>query len=186
MNNIINKKDKEKLTPEQAEFLDDLLSKNRNNIKRAVSAVLKDNFKLHGDDCISEVSLLAIKKVKKLQKHNNPNGWLMVASKKTAANYIRKEYTRLKNTGREIVCDIPTDSNAVYEDALYNIWMEDGTIEKLLNELTPREKEVYELLYKQDMTSKQAGERLGISASTVRSIDADIKDKIKYAVKKKI
>lgn len=179
-------KNKQKLTPEESEFLHDLLTKNKKNIRRAVFVVLKDNFKLYGEDCISEVSLLAIKSVKVLKKHKNPSGWLVVASKKVAANYIRKEYTRLKNTGIEIIYDIPTDANAIYEDALYDIWMENGTIEMLIQELTPREKEVYSLLYQEGLTSKQAGERLGISASTVRNIAVGIKDKIYYAVKKKL
>lgn len=181
-----NENSKQKLTPEESEFLHTLFTANKKNIKRAVWAVLKDNFKLYGEDCISEVCLLAIEKVKTLKSHDNPSGWLVVASKKVAANYIRKEYTRLKNTGKEIIYDIPTDANAVFEDALYDIWMENGTIESLIQGLAPREKEVYGLLYLEGLTSQQAGQRLGISASTVRSIDAGIKDKIKYAVKKKI
>ncbi len=182
-----NKNDKKhKLTPEESVFLRDLLVENKNNIKNAVRSVLKTNFKYLVEDCISEVTLLVLQNPKTLMEHKNPNGWIVVASKRVASNLIRKEYTRLKNTGKEITYDIPTGKDTVHEDALYNIWMENKSIETLLKELTPREKEVYDLVYRKRLTSKKAGELLGISASTVRNIDSNIKEKIKYAVKKKL
>lgn len=175
-----------RLSPDESAYVRDLFTENKGLIQNAVKSVLKSRFAEFGEDCIGEVCLLIVQNVKILMSHDNPQGWLVIASKKTAANYIRKEYTRLKNAGNEVFCDIPTDSETVHEDALYEIWMKDNSIERLLCELTEREREVYELLYIKRMTAVSASRLLGISDSTVRSIDGAIKEKIKYAVRNKL
>ena len=45
-----------------------------------------------------------------------------------------------------VLIDIPVADN-VFEDALYNIWLDEGVIDKLLDKLTPHEREVYNYLY---------------------------------------
>lgn len=176
--------EKIRLTPEEAEFVQTLLTKNSKNIRVAVRLVLGRFYNNLGEDCLSEISLAVIQKAKMLSTHENPDGWLVVASKKIAANLIRKEYTRLKNTKNEMPPDVPTDSDAVYQEALYNIWLANNGIEKLLCTLTPRERDVYDLLYINRLTAKQTSEALNISYSTVRTIESAIKSKLKEEIKK--
>ena len=176
--------EKIRLTPEEAEFVQTLLTKNSKNIRVAVRLVLGRFYNNLGEDCLSEISLAVIQKAKMLSTHENPDGWLVVASKKIAANLIRKEYTRLKNTKNELPPDIPTDADAVYQEVLYDIWLENNGIEALLEPLTARERDVFEAIYVKQLTPKQASEALGISYSTVRTIDISVKNKIKEKIKK--
>ncbi|MBQ4316973.1 MAG: sigma-70 family RNA polymerase sigma factor [Clostridia bacterium] len=179
-----NDTEKIRLSPEEAIFVQKLLSRNNKLIRIAVRSVLGGFYKDLGEDCLGEISLLVIQKTKMLTTHENPDGWVIVASKKIAANLIRKEYTRLKNTKNEMPPDVPTDSDAVYQEALYNIWLANNGIEKLLCTLTPRERDVYDLLYINRLTAKQTSEALNISYSTVRTIESAIKSKLKEEIKK--
>lgn len=181
-----NDTEKIRLSPEEAVFVQELLTRNNKLIRIAVRSVLGGFYKDLGEDCLGEISLLVIQKIKMLTTHENPDGWVVVASKKVAANLARREYTRLKNTKNEMPPDVPTDSDAVYQEALYDIWLESNGIEKLLGALTPREKEVYELLYIKRLTPKQASATLGIGYSTVRTIESTIKSKLKQEIKKNL
>ena len=60
--------------------------------------------------------------------------------------------------------------------------MEDGSIDKLLNTLTPHEREIYDLIYKKRLSSKEVAILMGTSDSTIRNTVAKIKQKIKNAI----
>ncbi len=181
----IEKTPKLRLTAEEAEYIKDLIVRNEHIIRAQIKTVLKDKYKNIGEDCISELYLLACKKIDILKNHKSPKGWIIVASKNVALNMARKQNTILKNSTKEEIKDHKTEDD-IFEEALYNIWIENGSIEKLLNTLTPYEREIYDMIYKQGIPQKHVAKIKGVSDSTIRNIVANIKKKIKTAIETKL
>lgn len=180
-----NEIEKFRLTADEAEYIKDLIIRNQYVIKSEVRMILRDKFEQIGEDCISEIYFLACKKISVLKKHEKPDAWIALASRKVAQNMARKHNTLLKNSTNVEITDIVVKDD-VFEDALYNIWMENGAIDMLLNTLTPHEHEIYSLIYKKRLSSKEVAKIMGVSDSTVRNIVATIKRKIKTAIKTKL
>lgn len=176
-----NEKEVFRLTSDEAEYIKDLIIRNEYIIRAEVKLALQDKFDQIGEDCISEIYLLACKKITVLKKHEKPDAWITVAAKRVAQNMARKHNTLLNRLTDEEIIDIGTN-DTVFEDALYNIWMEEGSIDKLLNTLTPHEREIYNLIYKKRLPSNEVAELMGTSGSTIRNTDAKIKMKIKNAI----
>lgn len=176
-----NEKEVFRLTSDEAEYIKDLIIKNEHIIRAKVRSILQDKYGQLGEDCISEIYLLACKKIAVLKKHGNPDGWIMVAASRIAQNMARKHNTLMKNSTDVEITDVSAAVH-VFEDALYDIWMEEGSIDKLLNTLTPHEREIYDLIFKKRLSSKEAAILMGISDSTIRNTVAKIKRKIKNAI----
>lgn len=183
----MNTNDKEEfhLTADEAKYIEDLIIRNEYIIRAEVRSILRENFRLIGEDCIGEIYFLACKKIAVLKKHENPDAWIAVASKKVAQNMGRKHNTLLKHTTSEELGDVGIENN-VFEDALYNIWMENGSINKLLDTLTPHERDIYDLIFKMRLPTKEAAKLMGCSDSTIRNTVAAIKRKIKNAIETKL
>ena len=173
------------LSTEDCEFIEKLILKNASVVRAVIYSVLGESFEQIGEECISDLYLLMCEKIDKLKNHENPDGWVVVAAKNIAQNAIRKHNTCLNHTTAEEIIDIPVADN-VFEDALYNIWLDEGVIDKLLDKLTPHEREVYNYLYRKRLPSKKVAELMGVSYSTIRNINANIKRKIKREMNEKI
>lgn len=165
------------LTSEECNYIEKLIIKNQSIVRAVIRTTLGERFELLCDDCISELYLLMCERINKLKNHENPDGWIVVAAKNIAINAMRKHNTQLKHTITEEIIDIPVEDN-VFESALYNIWLKDGVIEKLLDKLTPHEREIYNYLYQKRLPPKKVAEIMGLSHSTIRNINAKIKKKI--------
>lgn len=181
----INEKEVFRLSSDEAEYIKDLIIRNEFIIRAEVRSVLRDKFDQIGDDCISEIYLLACKKISLLKKHEKPDAWITVSARKVALNMARKHNTLLNNSTADEITDVGTEDN-VFEDALYNIWMEDGSISKLLNTLTPHEREIYNLIYIKRLPSKEVAILMGTSDSTIRNTAVKIKRKIKNAIETRL
>lgn len=181
----VTESQKLRLTAEEAGYIEELILRNEYIIRAEVRSVLQDKFEQIGEDCISEIYLLACEKITVLKKHKNPDGWIVVAARNVAHNMARKHNTILNRTSEHILENIHIGED-VFDDALYNIWMRDGSIEKLINTLTPHEREIYELIYIKRLKPKEAAKLMCISDSTVRNIVAMIKKKIKNALETKL
>ena len=170
------------LTPQETEFIKELIIKNEFIIRAQIKSVLQESYPQNAEECFGEICLLACNKVALLKSHENPSAWLVVATRNVAVNMARKLFIKTKNALNNEISDIPHEE-AGYEDVIYKIWLENNSIKKLLDTLTAHEREIYELIYKEKLTSKQVAIRLGISDSTVRNLNANIKAKIKKAIK---
>lgn len=166
------------LTLEECDYIEKLIINNESILRSVIRSALVERFDQIGDECMSDLYLLMCEKIDILKNHENPDGWVVVAAKNIALNAIRKHNTQLKHTSAEEIIDIPVEDN-VFESALYNIWLKDGVIEKLLDKLTPHEREIYNYLYRKRLPSKKVAELMGVSHSTIRNINANIKIKIK-------
>ena len=70
-----------------------------------------------------------------------------------------------------------------YEEVMFNMWLENGSIERLLSILTPHERKIYELLYKKCLNSNEVAKIMNTSSSTIRNTKSVIKKKINEAIK---
>ncbi len=165
------------LTSEECDYIEKLITRNQSILRSVIRSALGERFDQLGDECISDLYLLICEKIDILKNHKNPDGWIVVAATNIARNAIRKYNTQLKHTTAEEIIDIRVEDN-IFESVLYNIWLKDGIIEKLLDKLTPHEREIYNYLYRKRLPSKKVAEIMGLSDSTIRNINAKIKKKI--------
>lgn len=170
-----------RLEPDESDYIRELISRNAYIIRAAVKSTLNEKFDQIGEDCISQTYLLACEKIVELKKHENPDGWIIVAAKMVAKNEIRKYKTQLNHTIDEEIKDIPVE-DTVFEDALYNIWLKDGVIDKLLNTLTPHERTIYNYLYRKRFSLTKVAEIMNLSENTIKNTRTRIKSKIKNAI----
>lgn len=183
MNN--SEKTQMNLSVDDAKYIEELITRNEYIIRAAVRAVLRDKYTQIGEDCIGEIYLLACEKIAVLKEHAKPDGWILVASRKVALSSAKKHNALLNKIADEDIDSIPSEDD-VFEDALYSIWLDNGEIDRLLEVLTPREREIYDLLYIKNLSPKRSAEVLGISESTIRNTGSNIKTKIKNAMKTRL
>ena len=171
------------LTEKQRSFLDGLIRENKHYISNTVLNTLGSAFSCLYEECISELYLLACLKINIAEAHPNPAAWIIVCARLTAHTVMQKRKKDALNVPPdEDICD----DRDVFDEALYNIWIENGVASKLIEELTPREKEVYNLIYIKGKRPEEAAKLLGISHSTVRNIRKQLKEKITKKVYKGI
>ncbi len=173
---------KVKLQPHEAEYIKDLILRNDYIIRAQIKAVLKEHYSQFGEDCKSEVALLACQKIFILKQHENPDAWITVAAHNVASNMMRKIITRSNRTIEKEVNDSPCEEMG-YEEVMFNMWLENGSIERLLSILTPHERKIYELLYKKRLNSNEVAKIMNTSSSTIRNTKSVIKKKINEAIK---
>lgn len=165
-----------RLTEDEADFAEALIDKNKRIINNLMRVSLGSEFSHLYEDCVSEVYLAVCQNAKELKNHPSPDGWVIVATKNIAKKQKNKEIIRIKRTNMQT--DISPDGDNVFEDVLYKIMREDETVEKIIDTFTPREKEIYKMVYRQGMGLAEIAEALGIAPSTVRNIHKNLKDKV--------
>jgi DNA-binding CsgD family transcriptional regulator len=174
-----------KLSVEEREFLDRLLSKSHAAITYTMKKHLGDMYNDLCDDCLSDIYWLAVNKVSDMIKLNKPEKWLIGATKILSANIKRVRCRQLNQISLESIEDIEC-SDDLFEIVLHNIWMEQDAYNYLKRELTKRELEVFELMFEQRKACVEISKELDISESTVWNIRKNIKDKYRYAIKNKL
>jgi len=179
-----SEKDNRPLTEEESVFIEKLITENRKTIKNIIHNVLGEEYRQLAEDTIYEVYLLMCQKIDVLTTHSNPKAWIFVASRFVAKNAIRNNRKYRDNVPINAIENLASDMN-VEEEAIFRMWLSNNTPKKLTEVLTKRETQVYQKLYIEYKTPKQAAEELNIKVSTVNNINKNIKDKLFYALKNK-
>lgn len=172
------------LTEEEAVFVENLILENSKTIKNIIYNVLGENFKYLAEDAITEVYLLVCQKIDVLKKHSSPKAWVFVAARYVAQATVRNNKKHENTLSLDEIEERATDLN-VEEEAIYKIWLSDKVPEKLIKRLTKGERQVYQKLYVEQKTPKQAAEELGIAPSSIYNFNVCIREKIINAVKHK-
>ena len=175
-------KEAKALTNEEREFLEDLLSKNKPIFLHVIKIATGDLYDVFGDECLSELHCLSIRKIKNLMSVENPKRWLTTASK-----YIAIEFVRRYGNGRgSVPIDDVADQLAnddVFEEARYNILMREFTLDKIMNKLTKRQKQIFEMMIVQKMSCEEVSRKLNISESTVWNTRASLVKRVEEIIK---
>lgn len=175
-------KEAKALTNEERDFLDDLLSKNKPIFLHVIKIITGDLYNVFGDECLSELHCLSIRKIKKLMSVEHPERWLITASK-----YIAIEFVRRYGNGRgSVPIDDVADQLAkddVFEEARYNILMREFTLDKIMKKLTKRQKQIFEMMIVQKMSCEEVSRKLNISESTVWNTRASLVKRVEQIIK---
>lgn len=169
------------LSSEEAARLENILIDRIHIIRYAIVKVFGVTYDYLVDDCVGEVLLLACKKSDILLNHSNPGGWLVNASKNVAYNMIRKYQNDTKNVPIDDLLTVSSPED-VFEDMIFEDWIDKRVPDLLLSRLTNREREIYDMLFVQKKAPQEIADELHISVSTVRNIKKSIVDKIKNDV----
>jgi len=171
------------LSPEQARFIEELIYNNYEAIYSIVFNALGASYSYLWDEAISELFVLLCEKIDVLQNHPAPQGWLFVSARYVAKGITHKHKRDLSQASLdEINYDI--SKNDIFEEIVYKIWLENNVPEKLISQLSKREKEIYHKIYIEHKKPKEIAKELSISENNVRNIKKNLKDKIHNALKK--
>jgi RNA polymerase sigma-70 factor (ECF subfamily) len=126
------------------------------------------------EDISQEVFLKVWKKIKKYDPKQNFKTWILTITRNTTIDWLRKkrplvfsdfENSAGENTFIENITDeeiLPDEVFAKVEDA--------KMLESLLGKISPKEREVLDIRYRQDMTFEEVATILGKPIDTVKSI----------------
>lgn len=171
------------LTERQSMFVIELLESYGNLAKIIAQSTLGNYYSYLLEDCIAELYLLICEKIAIIEKHPNPKAWIIVAAKTTALKLIKKH--KKDSLSQSLDLDVASDlidETDVFEEALYDIWLEEKVPEKIISSLTKRERVIYQKLYIEKKKPKIVAKELGISVSTVWNFNKLIKEKIKNKI----
>ncbi len=176
----MNKKRESKivLTQEDACFIEKLIEENLRHMKNVIYNTLGQEYKYLAEDTINELYLLMCQKINILKAHTCPKAWLLVASKRVSQGMINKQKREMPSIPPEQASRHIGKSD-IFEDVVYDIWLEDKVPEKLISHLTKREREIYHKIYIENKKPKDIAKELNITANAVRNIHKNLRDKIK-------
>lgn len=166
-----------KLTESEALFIKELVCRNDGLIRNLLKTLLAEKYDVLADECISETHLLACEKAALLKTHPNPDGWI-IKTVKLKAYELKRLFLAEKRLTLEKAAEL-TDTQDVYEEALYVMLKESFCREELLPRLTKREKQVFSALFVEKIGTAATAVRLGISEKTVNNLKRLIISKAK-------
>lgn len=172
------------LTDSQRAFVENLIGENQRAIYYIIKAALGDVYGYLTDDSVGRLYLLTCEKIKTVESHPCPKAWILVAAKVTALYMIKNNRKDLDSVPLERASVAGLDTT--YEEALFEIWLQNDVPQKLLNTLTKRETQIYHKLYVENKDTETTAAELGLTVSTVRSFKQLIKDKLTHHINKKI
>ena len=165
-------------------FIEKLIKENLSSIKNTIYNTLGQEYKHLAEDTVSELYLLMCEKIDVLKSHECPRAWLIVASKRVSQGMINKQKREMPTVSPEDISRHIGKSD-IFEDAVYDIWLENKVPEKLISRLTQREREIYHKIYIENKKPKDIAKELNITGSTIRNIHKNLRDKIKDGIKEK-
>lgn len=172
------------LTNAQRAFIENLLIENESIIKHTIRKTLGVLYGYLFEECVGELQLLMCEKISVLEAHPNPEAWVIVSAKLTAFTVINKNKNHANTIPLERAKIVGNDTT--FEEALYSVWLQNNTAQKLIGILTKRETQVYRKLYVEKKDIETTARELGITPSAVRTHKQTIKEKILEYIEKKI
>lgn len=131
------------------------------------------------EDVVQKVVLRAWEKRLKLTQHPNLMGWFVDACKKECNALLRRNKCQHRKLGLSVPLADEMPLNRQQDIILR--WLNEMEAEeilaKLINQLTPLEKRVYELYYVQEMTARNTAETLHKKVNTVNDAARRIRKK---------
>ncbi|MBQ6265746.1 MAG: sigma-70 family RNA polymerase sigma factor [Clostridia bacterium] len=143
-----------------------------------------DGAREDADDCVQDAFLVLQKKLSEGETVENPRAFLY----RTADNFVkRRREEKAKSAKRSVPLEFAENTATVEYDYLRAVDETDYDLlaEKLINTLTPNEKQLYDLRYRQKNEVNQIAGSLGISPAAVSMRLMRLRDKVKQIVYEK-
>lgn len=171
------------VTPEQAEFLEEIEKKYSLLLRYYIRRFLNYNGRAKDieDDIVQEVLLKAVRDVDKLMAHENVVGWL----KRSCEFSLRSTLRKMRNS-REIPSDTVEKLEIKSEKELlksFDNWSQNITVKEVREAVCELFKEedqqVFNDYFGNDMTMKETAEKNGMTTDKVRGKISRIRKKLK-------
>ena len=143
-----------------------------------------DGSREDADDCVQDSFLVFQKTLAEGKTVENPRAFLY----RTAENFVkRRKEENAKAAKRNVPLEFAENTATVEYDYLRAVDETDYDLlaEKLINTLTPNEKQLYDLRYRQKNEVNQIAGSLGISPAAVSMRLMRLRDKVKQIVYEK-
>lgn len=137
-------------------------------------------------DAIQEAFLSADRNYRKLLRHPNPSGWLVLTCKNRMRDALRRERSRRRFTAWSLDGDdsLPLANACSALDAWIDQESSQQQVEELLAKLTPSERDVAQSYFAQERTMKETASAAATSVSSVKSAISRIRGKARELLKK--
>ena len=149
-----------------AQFVKELIEAEYNELYRFLLTRL-NNDEDEVCDCIMQIYEIALKKAEKLQKNNNPNGWLYKKAQLCAKHRLSAHKSKPTIVSLEDYINTLAYEQSFFDDEDIDQQAVEAAKKRCLAVLTATELATYELFYVQKMPIKQIAEKLGHSESAV-------------------
>ncbi len=126
----------------------------------------------YAEEIVQDVFLEAYEKLPTLKDHRRFSGWLYVITRRCCANWLRKNKSEAQSLERTPGQEIAKLSYEHYLSEQRNVETaerSEALVKALLNKLPESERTVVTLYYLSEMTTKEIGKFLGVSANTITS-----------------
>lgn len=175
---------------EDTRFVLDLVTSHKPDLVKIITSKLGQYQANDVEDCFQDLFVLAFIHREKLSRHPNPVGWLFVTARNLAYDAFRKNKKNEKHT-------------VSFEDAIEifgtnemeAIILEDGTVlreepplqkEKILEELSCREKKLYQLKYIEKKDTKYLAQYFSTTEGCIRAWLSQMRKHIRKIVENQI
>ena len=130
------------------------------------------------DDVQQEVWIAVYRSISSLASPGAFRTWLYRTTRHRAVDWLRKQHRE-----RELIADVPLETVAnVEQDAGADDTIPDGMLDAM-DQLTPTQREVLQLRYREDMSYAEIALVLGCPIGTVRSRLSAAKDRLAQLVR---
>lgn len=169
-----------KLSKEEARFVEELITQNDTLLRNILRISLRKWYTLLADECLGEIYLLTCQKAAMLMKHANPTGWLVLVAKYKSIDLMRNFFAKAHTSVDDF--DNYSIGDVCYSEAIYNIWIQDDAIGKLLSSLTKNEAIVYKAIFVDLTDIDDIAKELGVTRKAVLNTKSKIRKKLKTII----
>ena len=175
------------LTAEQKEEVVTLIKKNKLRLAVYIRSQFKDISDSDMEDCFQNLFLRTYDKYNDFQKSPNKTGWIFKTMKNIVREFCRKKKT---HSHRYVSLTLKEDTNEedyidendmIFEIATEHL-NEEQIVKLILSKLTEKEQTLYELRYRDKLSTDKIAKQLSLPSGTVRGRLSDLKKKITQLV----
>lgn len=137
-------------------------------------------------DCLDEVFAIALRKSNDEKFNTNPGGWLVQTAKYVVDNFNRKTVNRLQfyqSNYNFNLHKIPA-TDTLMEDLVYKLALEENVMERILSDLSTKDRVIYIMRYYQNKEPSEIAKELCMNTNAVKVRLTRLKSKIRKLIKK--
>lgn len=126
----------------------------------------------YAEEIVQDAFLEAYKKLPTLKDHRQFAGWLYVITRRCCVNWLRKNMSKtqsLEGTPGQEIAKLSYEHYLSEQRNVETSERSEALVKALLNKLPESERTVVTLYYLSEMTTKEIGKFLGVSANTITS-----------------
>lgn len=174
----------ETLSKEVQEEITSLISSHREKFVRIISRRYYNATKEDIEDCLQDLFVVAYENYESFNASQNKIGWLFISLRNILSNNLKASKKRRIAFSKYI--NKPNRTESFEDDILFGILTkhlsEDTLIKEIFSHFSSSEIELYNLRYKEKLSTKDIAKKLGIPHGTVRRRLFDLNRKVRKII----